>query len=141
MPQERIWEALVAGLAVLLGLGSWYLSGSLPTTEEGYPGPALFPRILAVALVLGGLALLGPALWQRQWWQAGLLGRLGPVGLLLGALGLAPWLLSWAGLVVTAALYAMLMAALLGVRWGAVLGLGVGVAGVVQGVFVMLLKV
>ncbi len=141
MPQERIWEVLVAALAVVLGLGVWSLSGDLPTTEEGYPGPALFPRILAVVLVLGGLALLGPALWQRQGWQAGLLGRLGPVGLLLGALGLAPWLLSWAGLVATAALYAMLMAALLGARWGAVLGLGLGVAGVVQGVFVMLLKV
>ena len=83
MPQERIWEALVAGLAVLLGLGTWYLSSSLPTTEEGYPGPALFPRLLAVGLVLGGLALLGPALQglrQGQGWLPGLLGGLGPGG-------------------------------------------------------------
>ena len=43
-------------LLMLLSLSIWWQSGSFPGLEEDYPGPNLFPRI--IALGLGGIGLL-----------------------------------------------------------------------------------
>lgn len=42
------------GLAILV----WITSRHFPTLPEGYPGPALFPRVVAVLLLLAGLGLV-----------------------------------------------------------------------------------
>lgn len=42
------------GLAILV----WITSRHFPTLPEGYPGPALFPRVIAVLLLLAGLGLV-----------------------------------------------------------------------------------
>ncbi|WP_243095604.1 tripartite tricarboxylate transporter TctB family protein [Thermus thalpophilus] len=143
MQEERVWEALVALIAVFLGLAVWHFSGSLPPGQGGAPGPAFFPRILAGILVLGGLALLA-----RVGRQAGLkpfwtLRRESFVRMVLlwSALWLLPWLLPKLGLVFTAVVYSMLTAALLGARRAEVLYLGLVVGALVQLVFAELLKV
>ncbi len=48
-------DSISALLLCLLGVGIWWQSGSFPTLEEGYPGPSLFPRMVAVGLLLGGV--------------------------------------------------------------------------------------
>lgn len=50
-------EGISATILCLLGLGIWWQSGSFPDLEEGYPGPSLFPRMIAVGLLLSGLWL------------------------------------------------------------------------------------
>lgn len=47
-------DGISALILCLLGLGIWWQSGSFPSLEEGYPGPSLFPRLIAIGLVLGG---------------------------------------------------------------------------------------
>ncbi|PZA06206.1 MULTISPECIES: tripartite tricarboxylate transporter TctB family protein [unclassified Meiothermus] len=143
MQQQRVWEGVVALVAVFLGLAAWYLSGNLPPGQGGTPGPAFFPRILAGILVLGGLALLAAVGRQGGFRpvRAPSMGSFWRMGLLWGALWLVPWLLPKLGLVLTAVVYSMLTAALLGARWSEVLSLGVVVGVLVQLVFAELLKV
>ncbi len=45
---------LLTGLGVLI----WIYTGTFPTLEKGYPGPALFPRIIALGLMLSGLGFV-----------------------------------------------------------------------------------
>lgn len=47
-------DGISALILILLGIGIWWQSGSFPSLEEGYPGPSLFPRLMAIGLVLGG---------------------------------------------------------------------------------------
>ena len=46
-------------VAILLFLAAWiwYYSGRFPDLPEGYPGPKLFPRIIALGLALIGLGI------------------------------------------------------------------------------------
>ena len=112
MSAERIWERVTALLALGLGALALYLSRSLPQMEGGYPGPALFPSILGVVLLLSGAGLW----WEGRRGKAGLQGGEGRVLLALLGLALAPWLLKQVGLSLTAGLYALAGAWLLGTR-------------------------
>ncbi|RMH53405.1 MAG: tripartite tricarboxylate transporter TctB family protein [Deinococcus-Thermus bacterium] len=113
----RVWERAAALLAVALGGLALLLSRSLPQMEGGYPGPALFPSILGVVLLLSGLGLL----WQGRRARARLQGGEGLVLLALLGLALAPWLLGRLGLSPTAGLYAAAGALMLGARPGVAL--------------------
>lgn len=49
----------INGLA-LLAIGSWiwWYTRAFPNLPEGYPGPELFPRLIAIGFILGGLLLI-----------------------------------------------------------------------------------
>ena len=51
---------LLSGL-ILIALSGvlWVMTSSFPELDNGYPGPALFPRIIAVALGLAGTVMWG----------------------------------------------------------------------------------
>lgn len=59
-------ELISASVLGLLGIGIWWHAGSFPALEEGYPGPSLFPRMIAIGLVLGGAWIGFSALRQSQ---------------------------------------------------------------------------
>ncbi|GIW26411.1 tripartite tricarboxylate transporter TctB family protein [Meiothermus sp.] len=124
MDAMRVWERVAALLAVALGALALLLSRGLPQMEGGYPGPALFPSILGVVLLLSGLGLW----WQGRRARARLQGGEGLVLLALLGLALAPWLLGRLGLSPTAGFYAAAGALLLGVRPGVALLTGGAVA-------------
>lgn len=48
-------DGISALLLCLLGIGIWWQSANFPALEEGYPGPSLFPRLIAIGLLLGGI--------------------------------------------------------------------------------------
>lgn len=57
---------LIAGVLLAgLGLWIWVYAGTFPSLQEGHPGPALFPRIIAVGLALSGLGLVVGSLRRR----------------------------------------------------------------------------
>lgn len=57
---------LIAGVLLAgLGLWIWIYTGTFPSLQEGHPGPALFPRIIAVGLALSGLGLVASCLQRR----------------------------------------------------------------------------
>jgi len=134
----------VSLIALGLGIAAWVMSNSFPRTDEGYLGPALFPKILAVVLVVAGLGLILPNIRKPGFWQSvePNLGRnLLPVTLLLGALLLTPWLVGKIGLVMSTVLYSVVTSLLLGARWREALLVGVAMLAFVYVVFVQLLKV
>lgn len=53
-----VTDLLGGGACILFGIGIWLYAGSFPELPEGYPGPALFPRLIAVSLGLSGMLLL-----------------------------------------------------------------------------------
>ncbi len=63
MDRKELISAAVLGL---LGIGIWWQAGSFPSLEEGYPGPSLFPRMIAIGLILGGAWIGFSALRQPQ---------------------------------------------------------------------------
>lgn len=56
---ETHTEVLNGSILLLLGIGIWSYSGTFPDLQEGYPGPALFPRLIAGIFSIAGLVLLG----------------------------------------------------------------------------------
>ena len=45
-------------LLLALGVWIWWYSADFPSLDEGYPGPALFPRMIATGFVSCGILLL-----------------------------------------------------------------------------------
>ena len=43
----------------------WHVQ-SFPSLDNGYPGPALFPSVLAVLFILCGIGLIIQGIWQRE---------------------------------------------------------------------------
>lgn len=136
---ERVWETLGALLALLLGGAVLVLARGLPQMEGGYPGPALFPSLLGVALVASSLGLLSAGrLGPRGEGEAGHLPRV--LGALVG-LGTAPFLLKATGLAALAGLLTLWAGFLLkGRGWAVCLAAGV-VASFVYAFFVRILGV
>jgi putative tricarboxylic transport membrane protein len=56
-------------LLILLGALIWWLSGKFPNLPEGYPGPGLFPGIIAIALAFIGSVLLIGVLQNKSYLQ------------------------------------------------------------------------
>lgn len=59
---HRLTRLVPGGLVFVLGLVVWLYAGTFPEQDGGYPGPGLFPRVIAAGMVLSGLGLLVQAL-------------------------------------------------------------------------------
>ena len=44
----------------------WFYTGSFPQMDDGYPGPSLFPRLIAIGLGLAGVVLSLKAVKGRR---------------------------------------------------------------------------
>jgi putative tricarboxylic transport membrane protein len=54
----RFNDGLIGIVLILFGAAVLLYTRGFPTLEEGYPGPALFPNVLAVLFLIAGLVLL-----------------------------------------------------------------------------------
>ena len=112
---------LIAGVLLAgLGVWLWVYTGSFPTLEEGYPGPALFPRVIAAGLALAGLGFIGGSL-RRTGEIRQALGRPAWPGVMRLALGVAlvalyPLMQAWMGFIPTVSLLCFVIAVVLKVR-------------------------
>lgn len=116
-------DGISALLLCLLGIGIWWQSGSFPSLEEGYPGPSLFPRMIAIGLLLGGIwiglkSFQQPSEEDASWLQQASLLKLGG-GVIL--VGLYPILQPLIGFMGSLGLVCLGVALLLGIKpWIAV---------------------
>ena len=117
------------GLSVLVWLGS----RSFPTLPEGYPGPALFPRVIAVLLLLSGIGLVIDSLrGEAQGSQVGpFWGGAARFACVLGAVAGFIFLVPVVGGGLAAGMGCLALAAILRVQWkqavvaSVIVGLGV----------------
>lgn len=114
---------LVAGVLMAgLGVWIWLYTDTFPRFQEGYPGPALFPRIIALGLTLSGLgfvvgslrriAEIRPALDRPQPAWPGLARLILGVGLV----ALYPLVQTWLGFIPTVSLLSFVVAYVLKAR-------------------------
>ena len=54
----RFNDGLIGIVLILFGAAVLFFTQGFPTLEEGYPGPALFPNVLAALFLIAGLVLL-----------------------------------------------------------------------------------
>ncbi len=112
---------IVAGV-LLAGLGGWIwiYTGTFPTLEQGYPGPALFPRIIALGLMLSGLGFVVGSLRRiaeirfdlsRPDWPS-----LARLMLGVGLVALYPLVQTWLGFIPTVSLLSFVVAYVLKAR-------------------------
>jgi putative tricarboxylic transport membrane protein len=109
----------INGLILLIFGGLiWLRTASFPTLDEGYPGPSLFPRLVA-----GGFMLCGALLLILGNWKATTRLNVKPQrSLLLVAAGLAliiiyPYLLEALGFITSLAILCFAFGLLLRVVW------------------------
>jgi len=57
MGRPRMTNLLFGAAFALVGTWVWFETRGFPTLRDGHPGPALFPGLVAIALVACGLAL------------------------------------------------------------------------------------
>ena len=116
---------LISGLFFVgFGVWIWFYTGTFPSLPEGYPGPALFPKVIAIGLMLSGLALIITQFTKKDVSDTDTaptspLGWSGPVRMLVGiTLVLCyPLLQGWIGFVPTLSLLSIIIAVLLGARF------------------------
>jgi putative tricarboxylic transport membrane protein len=63
--QSRPADLISGALIAVAGLVVWLMTRSFPELRDGHPGPALFPGVVAIALILCGGALLIQAARRR----------------------------------------------------------------------------
>lgn len=114
---------LIAGLLMAgVGVWIWVHTRTFPSLQEGYPGPALFPRLIAIGLVLSGGVFVGRSL--RRWNQLRQMASvprpdwfgLGRVGLGLLLVVLYPLLQTWLGFIPTVSVISFAIACALRAR-------------------------
>lgn len=66
MTKGRTVDLAYSLACLLLGGWVWIYAGTFPQLQGGYPGPSLFPRIIATCLVLCGLYLTAIAVMRRR---------------------------------------------------------------------------
>jgi putative tricarboxylic transport membrane protein len=147
--ESRIWESIVAVIPIALSAGAWVVSAAFPKGDNAIAGPALFPRVLAVIIIVSSLVVLITS-WRNKITTppsdsslnlpVDRLKLVRVIGL-LGAMAFAPLLLGQFGLVATAVVLTTGVCLLLGAKWYEALIAGVVMFAFVELIFVMLLKV
>jgi putative tricarboxylic transport membrane protein len=147
--ESRIWESLVAVIAIALSAGAWVVSAAFPKGDNAIAGPALFPRVLGVIIIISSLVVLISS-WRTKVITSPAdssinlpVDRLKLVRVigLLGTLAFAPLVLGQIGLVATAVVLTTGVCLLLGAKWYEALIAGAVMFAFVELIFVMLLRV
>jgi putative tricarboxylic transport membrane protein len=62
----RVSNTAIGASTIAFGIWTILYSRDFPTMEEGYPGPALFPMVLAVLFILAGIVLISQDIRSRS---------------------------------------------------------------------------
>ena len=62
----RVSNTAIGALAIAFGIWTILYSRDFPKMDQGYPGPALFPVVLAVLFILSGIVLISQDIRSRS---------------------------------------------------------------------------
>ena len=62
----RVSNTVIGLIIIMFGGGVLIDTRSFPTLENGYPGPSLFPNILAVLFIIAGIVLVVQGVHSRE---------------------------------------------------------------------------
>ena len=119
---EHLNNLIAGSLMTGFGMWIWIYTGTFPELQEGYPGPALFPRIIAIGLVFSGLGFVGGGLRRIATIRQALpLPRPAWPGLIrlalgIGLLALYPLMQGWLGFIPTISILSFFVAIVLKAR-------------------------
>jgi putative tricarboxylic transport membrane protein len=123
MPGHSPVKQLTAGVAVvLLSLLVWLESRGFPELPDGHPGPALFPRVIAIGLFLSGAYLTVSALLPEREpalepaGRTGVAGGVARIAVVTLALAAYPFASDLLGFIPTISAISLLVALLLKAR-------------------------
>ena len=117
---EPLRNSVAGVLLAGLGVWIWVYTEAFPALQEGYPGPALFPRIIAAGLALAGLGFVAGSLrhrgeirqvLQRPAWLG-----VARLALGVGLVALYPLMQTWLGFIPTISILCFVIAVALKVR-------------------------
>jgi len=141
-------ESLNGGILLVLGLVIWAYASGFPELDEGYPGPALFPQLIALGFAISGLFLLGKYLpkalqtkntstEEEAKEKTRLLSLLGGIAVV----SIFPFVFDFIGFLIPLAITVFFVALLLRIPYLKSALLGVGATGAVYLIFNVLLNV
>lgn len=129
----------VNGLLLLaFAVWIWLYSANFPSLDEGYPGPALFPRIVAAGFAVCGLLLLYP--FKGMPFIGNYAVPVGRIVILLGGLMMVllfPFLINLIGFVPSLGVLCLCFGLLLQVSWWKAAVTAALTAGVIYFLFVI----
>ena len=140
---------LAGALMMFFAFIIWLYTTEFPQLDEGYPGPSLFPRMIASSLAIAGLIII---IQGFRSWKRSLLKDTKPVngdalypylrlGLGLLAVGLYPLLKPWIGFIPSISLVCFSLALLMKIRIKIALPVAVITALALYSIFYYLLGV
>ena len=143
MSSLQVRDVVSGAIFVLLGGAIWFYADSFPALPEGYPGPALFPRLIAAGLVFSGLLLGVGSRKSTPQREEKTNDPPSPVYFFLGIMlvVLFPFVRAWTGVIPALALLMLGMAVLLKVRLLIAVPTSLAAACLLYAVFSMLLGV
>ncbi len=119
---EHLNNLISGSLMIGFSVWIWIYTGTFPELQEGYPGPALFPRIIAIGLLFSGIIFVGSGLRRiaairqslpllRPAWPG-----LARLALGIGLIALYPLMQGWVGFIPTISILSFVVAIVLKAR-------------------------
>lgn len=136
---EKFTTYISSALLILMALVIWLITADFPSQSDGYPGPSLFPRIIAIGLGISGLTLAfltrkqEVSLEQPDAKAPSWIGLGGGIGLGI----LFPFLAPYLGLSVSAGLVCLGIAFLFRMKWTLAITISIGAAGFLYLIFTL----
>lgn len=116
--KERKVELFNGLILLLFGIGIWWYASDFPSLDEGYPGPSLFPKLVAAGFIICGVLLLVLSRWDGVSEMNFRPSRsLLMVAAGLALIGIFPYLIEMMGFVVSLAVLCFAFGLLLRVVW------------------------
>jgi putative tricarboxylic transport membrane protein len=114
----KIWDAVLGGGGIILGLAAFAQAQTFPKMPDGTPGPSLFPQILGVMLAITGAIIVVQSVRpHRDEGQSYTRDALLKAGLVLVVIAVYVAVVQRVGFLITALLVTGSLMFVLGVRW------------------------
>lgn len=113
----KLWDVLLGGGGIILGLAAFAQAQTFPKMPDGTPGPSLFPQILGVMLAITGAIIVFQSMRPHGEGETYARGAVIRAALVLVAIAFYIAVVKELGFLITAVLVTGSLMFILGVKW------------------------